>query len=437
MLLDKQQLSSVLKPFGLFTPAQRVVNLLRLARLVFRCNMEHVGVLKRIRSKPKNEKVNVLFLVGEPAKWKCQKLLEAMRNTGVFEPIVGLTAWNGQSQTAIPHDEDLDEFHKSAERFFDSLGDVHVRTYALHPRRGLDLATFSPDVVFYSEPWDPLPNQTPQAVSSFALPFFVPYFIPNFGHIQQESQLRFYRCLFGYFVLNKEWAKLYRDASSFLTHGEKWLPLGHPALDWYSVNDSGSSGKYVIYAPHFSLPFDCSEKRYIRPFSTFDWNGSVILDYAKAHPDFNWVFKPHPLLRKHLVEFGTWTNEQTDAYYRDWERLGTACYDGAYQKFFLDSRVLITDSCSFLTEYAATGKPIIHLMRRDNADVPLSPSKKVFDTYYQVYDLEGMFATFKEILENNSDRKHDDRLSAVREAQIVGQNASAAIVEYLCRLLDR
>ncbi len=433
----KRIVISVLKPIGLFAPAKRLLNSLRFARQVFRCRREHARILKRIRSKPKIEKIKVLFLVGEPAKWKCQKLFEAMRASGVFDPVVGLTAWNGQSEKFIPCDEDLDAFHKNAERFFDALGDNHVRTYTLHPRRGLDLAAFSPDLVFYSEPWAPIPNQLPQRVSAFALPFFVPYFIPNFGHIPQESQLRFYRFLYGYFVLNKQWADLYRKASSFLTHGEKLLPLGHPALDWYDGTDHASSGKHVIYAPHFSFPFTYPKNRYIRPFSTFDWNGLEILNYAKSHPDFNWVFKPHPLLRGYLVESGTWTKEQTDAYYKEWESLGTASYDGDYQKFFIDSRVLITDSCSFLTEYAATGKPIIHLLRNDNGAVPLPPSKVVYDTYYKVYGLDELFKTFKTVLEDGLDPKRDERLSATRQAQIAGTNASANIVAYLCQLLER
>lgn len=433
----KKLLATILKSFGLFAPAKRLFRSTPLARQVFRCRREHARVLRRIRSKPKNEKINVLFLVGEPAKWKCQKLYEAMRASGIFDPVVGLTAWNGQSEMFIPRDEDLDEFHKNAEKFFDALGDNHVRTYALHPRRGLDLTVFSPDLVVYSEPWSPMLNQWPQPVSAFALPFFVPYFIPNFGHIQQESQMQFYRFLYGYFVLNRQWADLYRGASSFLTHSERLLPLGHPALDWYDGTDPASPGKHVIYAPHFSFPFTYPKNRYIRPFSTFDWNGREILDYAKSHPDFNWVFKPHPLLRGYLVESGTWTKEQTDAYYKDWETLGTASYDGDYQKFFIDSRVLITDSCSFLTEYAATGKPIIHLLRNDNGAVPLPPSKAVYDTYYKVYGLDEMFATFKTVLEDGLDPKRDERLAAARQAQIAGTNASANIVAYLRKLLRR
>ena len=432
----KKLLVFVLKLFGLFAPAKRLFYSLRLARQVFRCRREHARVLKRIRSKSKNEKINVLFLVGEPAKWKCQKLFEAMRDSGVFEPTIGLSAWNMQSESVCP-DNTLEEFHRKAERFFDELGDAHVRLYSLHPRTNMDLSAFSPDLVFYSEPWANVPNQAPQPVSAFALPFFIPYFIPNFGHIRQESQLRFYRFLYGYFVLNKQWADLYREASSFLTHGEKLLPLGHPALDWYDGTNHASSGKYVIYAPHFSFPFTYPKNRYIRPFSTFDWNGQEILTYAKSHPDFNWVFKPHPLLRGYLVESGTWTKEQTDAYYKDWESLGTACYDGDYQKFFIDSRVLITDSCSFLTEYATTGKPIIHLLRNDNGAVPLPPSKAVYDTYYKVYELDEMFATFKTVLEDGLDPKRDQRLSAARQAQIAGTNASANIVAYLRQLLGR
>ena len=97
----------------------------------------------------------------------------------------------------------------------------------------------------------------------------------------------------------------------------------------------------------------------------------------------------------------------------------------------------MTDCCSFLTEYGATGKPIIHLLREDTGVVPLPPSKAVFDAFYQVHDLKEMFATFKTVLEDGLDPKRNERLVSGRAAQIVGVNASANIVKYLRNLLRR
>ena len=137
------------------------------------------------------------------------------------------------------------------------------------------------------------------------------------------------------------------------------------------------------------------------------------------------------------MESGLWTREKTDAYYAAWEQLGRACYDGNYQGLFMESRALVTDCCSFLTEYGATGNPVIHLLREDTGVVPLPPSKYVFDTFYQVNDLDEMRQTFKTVLEDGLDPKRGERLAAVRKAQIAGMNASENIVAYLRRLLWR
>lgn len=430
----------MLVPFRrLRNKVRRVRDDLRLARRVFRCKRNYARVLKRIRSKPKGEKIRVLFLVGEPAKWKCQKLYEAMRTSEIFEPTVGLSAWNMQTASRCPDDQ-LDEFHKNAERFFDSLGDSHVRTYSLHPRKYLSLSTFSPDIVFYSEPWGPVQSQASESVSRIALTFFIPYFTPSHGDVKWEARHELHRFLYAYITLNDRWAKIFRAGLRPWNFAAKFIGLGHPSLDFFAgaVATKGR-GCGVIYAPHYSFPATATHINYgyIYPFSTFDRNGEAILAYAQSHPEYGWIFKPHPVLRRYLVESGFWTKEKTDAYYTAWERLGRACYDGGYQKLFLESRALVTDCCSFLTEYGATGKPIIHLLRADTGVTPLPPSKTVFDTFYQVHDLEEMSATFKMVLEDELDPRREERLAAVREAQIAGSNASKNIIEHLRKLVNR
>ena len=421
------------------TKAWRLRDDLRLARRVFRCKWNYAHVIKRIRSKPKGEKIRVLFLVGEPAKWKCQKLYEAMRTSGIFEPIVGLSAWNMQTEAVCPDDQ-LDAFHCEAERFFDKLGVTHVRTYSLHPRRQIDLSTFAPDLVFYSEPWGPAKSQTPEPVSRFALTFFIPYFTPSHGDVKWEARHELHRFLYEYITLNEKWAEIFRAGLRPWNFAAKFVGLGHPSLDFFAVavaTKGRESG--IIYAPHYSFPAlnPNMPRSYIYPFSTFDWNGEAILSYAQTHPEFGWIFKPHPLLRRYLVESGFWTKEKTDAYYAAWERLGRVCYDGDYQNLFLESRILVTDCCSFLTEYGATGKPIIHLLREDTGVTPLQPSKTVFDTFYQVHDLEEMSTVFKMVLEEGLDPKGEERLAAVREAQIAGSNSSENIIEHLRELVKR
>ena len=419
-----------------------------LFRLALRCR-EHVwpffGIplakirydrtLRRLRRQPGDKPFRVLFLVGEPAKWKCQTLFDTMRSDPLFEPIVCLTDWNNQSAGSMS-DDDLDALHTRFESDLDRRGMTHLRAYNLHPRSGIDLETFAPDLVFYSEPWGPRWMQTPGPVSRFALTFFIPYFVPSHGDLQVEGHQTLHRFLFEYIALNDAWAELFRTSYRFHSHAPRFVGLGHPALDVYaSCNPETSGDGYVVYAPHHSIPNPSHD--YVYAFSTFEWSGRVILDYARKHPEIRWVFKPHPLLRTHLVKTGTMTESEVADYYRAWESLGEACYDANYRTFFLKARLLVTDSCSFLTEFGATGKPILHLHRNDNGVVYLPPSKTLFDTYYRADDAKELEVWLDRLLAKGEDPRRDERLAAVRAAGLSDTNASEAIVGHLQELLGR
>ena len=219
-------------------------------------------------------------------------------------------------------------------------------------------------------------------------------------------------------------------------HSCRFVVTGHPALDRFN-RESGREPKvgYVIYAPHFSFPHPLQEDFYT--IGTFDWNGKQILEYAEAHPEIKWVFKPHPILRKILSEFGVMSKAEVDDYYARWEKIGLACYDSDYQELFLESRVMITDSGSFLPEYGSTGRPVIRLICAKNKHIPPKAARDVYDTYYNVRDLDEMYSAFKMIIEDRRDPNREKRLAAVRAAGLTGCDASTNIINYLLGLFNR
>lgn len=419
---------------------------LRLYRLALRCREKvwpivgiplaksrYARTLRRLRGRKDGKPFRVLFLVGEPAKWKCRNLFREMKASGAFEPVVCLTDWNHQSPGKMSDDE-LDALHSGFETTLDREGAAHVRAYRLHPRSGVGLEVFAPDLVFYSEPWGPRWMQTPSPVSRFALTFFIPYFVPSHGDPEMEGHRTLHRFLFEYIALNDAWADLYRSAYPLRPYAPRFIGLGHPALDDFAVRRSETPRDgYVVYAPHHSIPHPTHD--YVYAFSTFGWSGRAMLEYAKRHPEFRWVFKPHPLLRSHLVKTGTMTEREAEDYYRAWESLGEACYDANYRRFFEGARLLVTDSCSFLTEFGATGKPILHLRRADNGVVYLPPSEKLFATYYRAGEAREMECWLERLLENGEDPRREERLEALRKARISGNDASGAIVDHLRNLL--
>ena len=56
------------------------------------------------------------------------------------------------------------------------------------------------------------------------------------------------------------------------------------------------------------------------------------------------------------------TREQVEQYFDEWRAIGSIKEGTSYMELFANSSCLITDCGSFLTEYAFTGKPVIHLV---------------------------------------------------------------------------
>ena len=120
--------------------------------------------------------------------------------------------------------------------------------------------------------------------------------------------------------------------------------VGSPSLD--VIKDIKSDKNYVIYAPHWTINHENTIA-----YSTFKETGKFILEYAQKHPEFNWIFKPHPLLKKALLDNVFMSEEEINSYYSAWESLGQACYNGDYFELFNNSQLMITDCCTFLMEY--------------------------------------------------------------------------------------
>lgn len=431
----KELIKNFLKKLGVYTFLFRTVFENRLILKSLRCSWRYRRLANAAKRKPRNEKIRVLFIVSEIAKWKEQSLYEAMEQSGEFYPIVGISAWNKQSELSV---DDLDVVHKRAEEFFDRMGDRHVRTVTCENgcKNFHDLSDFKPDIVFYTEQWAPCPKQHPFEVSKYALTCFLPYYVPDFGITQIDCHQQVERMCWTYFCLGKEWARLYRRSLLLTCHSCRFVVTGHPALDRLN-RESGREPKegYVIYAPHFSFPNPLQEDFYT--IGTFDWNGLQILEYAEAHPEIKWVFKPHPILRKILTEFGVMSKTEVDDYYARWERIGLASYDSDYQDLFLESRVMITDSGSFLPEYGSTGRPVVRLICANNKHIPPKAAREVYDTYYQVHNMEELYSMLASVIERGEDSKREERLAAVKRAGLLCQKASENIIRELRKVYGR
>lgn len=398
-------------------------------RLVSKTRQNYLGQLLRIKEKVRHgAQINVLFIVDMPAKWKSQSLYDALKKTGRYVPLIGVSRPQfieglTPRQIAEQQQEVISWFARrglSCVSIYDALHDAFV-----------DLRELKPDIVFYQESWYSVPEHHPSIVSRFALTGYIPYFVANYVDVSIDCCKEIHRYYWRHIVLNETIAEIYQDATADRSMAGEFVGLGHPMLDEFSLvteENSHDGPSFVIYAPHYTFNHPCNPGPI--KHSTFTENGMEILSYAKAHPEFNWVFKPHPNLATRLKRSGLMTPEQVDGYYEQWAKLGKVCLTGDYAVLFRQSRALVTDCGSFLSEYGATGKPIIHLISSRKQQVPPPSIAQAYSTYYQAHNLKEMYECFKLVLEDGQDPKKEERLAALECAGLLGSKAASNIVKY-------
>ena len=403
-----------------------------LYRRVLECKRNYAKVLNRIRNREIGQKVKVLFLNNEISKWKCQTVYEAMLDSKIFEPVVGITALGERS---LLSDEALEAHLISNERYFDKLGVSHIRVISLFPRRYHDLKDYNPDIVFFPEPGFKIWPQTTEYISNFALTCYVPYYIALLVQSSKYCLEEMHRFLYLYFAQSKVLTKAYSKILGIFNHSYKFYISGHPSLDRYVIDKNVcpcASKRMVIYAPHWTVHGGGTGIR----FSTFLETGEFILEYARLHPEVIWVFKPHPNLRKRLTDVSDWSEEKIDSYYTAWNNIGISYFGSEYQDIFLNSECLITDSASFLMEYAATGHPIVHLLSSEWTYDNFPYTRNLLETYYSVRTIEELQKALELVVERRSDPNKSIRINAVKEQGLVAENAGVRITNYLAKLVQ-
>lgn len=381
------------------------------------------ALLRRISKKYGDSKLRVLFLVGNSAKWKMQTLFDYMRQSGKYHPFIALTIQD--QETSYSREEKIEHL-KKLRRYFEVRNMEVVDAIAGEDSHPVSLSEFTPDIVFYQMPWYIDESQSPFVVSKYALTCYVPYFVQNYGNLTMDCCEPFHRYLWRHFTLNNYWSKAFMDAQDSTTGRAGAVEgTGHPMLDTFERMDSVGDGS-VIYAPHWSCGVG---ERY----STFHKNWRRMFQFARDHSDVKWIFKPHPSLKKVVIDNHIMSPREVEEYYNAWEALGETCYDGDYLRLFARSSAIITDCGSFLVEYACTGKPIIHLVSDEMLFKPHPVAQMLFDTYYSVHNWEEFCRTFDDVVVRCNDYKREIRQKTVSDMNLIGENAAQNIVECLDR----
>lgn len=387
--------------------------------------------IARLRTVYGTRKIIVAFGVSEVAKWKSQSLYDNLRVTDIYSPIIYVYPSPLESNMKS---HEIETSLQSKVSFFKMKNMDVINIWDNVSNKCVIPHNLQPDIIFYQQPWDIPPFPSPLETSKYALSFYIPYYLVNNFNIEVEFGLPLHYQVFGYIVQNEQAVKLFTSMLTKRHYAGQCLGLGHTIVDYLTADISSTKKNSVIYAPHFSFPVEGIDR--VLTYSTFLENGRLILDFAKQHPEFEWVFKPHPRLKIELENTGVWSTAEIDDYFEAWNKIGTISMTSDYAVHFQNSFAMITDCGSFLTEYSCMDKPLIRLYYyKDN--LPPNPIlKNLYKTFYYANNNSELITLLENIIVKRLDPNKSQRNSEVSKLGLNKSNSSLKIIDYLDSLLS-
>ena len=117
-------------------------------------------------------------------------------------------------------------------------------------------------------------------------------------------------------------------------------------------------------------------------------------------------------------------------------KIALASYDSDYVDLFIESNAMITASGSFLLEYFATGKPLLHLISDATTNMPYKQLKKYFDTFYEIHNKEEFVKYLENVVLNKQDYKADKRKILLENSAFIKENAAQNILKDLDKIFE-
>ncbi|MFQ9532524.1 MAG: CDP-glycerol glycerophosphotransferase family protein [Roseburia intestinalis] len=328
--------------------------------------------IERIRKK---KKIKVAFLVKDSAEWSVDALYRKLAEDERYEVAVMVAPfWLGTEITVKDtYDQAVQYFQEKGYHTIPmcEMGNGCLYHYNWHLLQ-------EPDVIFMLNP-----HYTAFAEASNVLNFplqslviYIPYGFLIYGNIHDQynqlSHALSWKIFWGSDV-DIEMSRKYADCGDSNAQMSGYLKMD----GFYNGEESvvrniwkipqgldEKKVKKIVYAPHWSI------REAVTGFGNFDKTYHEFYEYAKSHADTtSWIFRPHPMLRAGLVQYGVFETEKDfDDYMKKWDELPNArvVERGEYIHIFKTADALIGDSISFLAEFQYTHKPLLFLTRKEN-----------------------------------------------------------------------
>ena len=305
-----------------------------------------------------NRPLRVLFLIQHPEMWNSEKsLVDELLRDPAFEPILLCLPKYSRQKTG-------GAIFSSQNAAFDFLAASGYQPVNAFDGNWVSLKAIDPDFIFVQRPYT---VELPRCYSfsrlrKLARIAYIPYSgrMTKGVHVGIEFNKDFLR---HFSICFADCQDSFNFVNNWVTeHGlaglKQVFEVGFPRFDLLKAPASEPAADHpktrFLWLPRWSLA-DYNDKShfldYIEP----------MLSYFAAHPDFELVIRPHPLMFTNFVRLGAMTEPQVQKLRDRIDALPNVSFDseGDYLKTFRRTDVLISDVTSLLLEFFYTRKPVI------------------------------------------------------------------------------
>lgn len=383
------------------------------------------NLVEKLRHEFKKRPLKIIFLNSEISKWSYQSLYEELSKNSNFELEIILTV----KHTLLKNKYKFLDYKKSLETSYDYFKNKNMNVsygFDFDKKKYLSLKQFNPDIIFYEQSGHVDKSQDIYKTSKYALSFYCSYGSSTTNG-KNEYDLGFLNKVYRYYLDNQS------TKDFLLNYGfkkEQLVVSGALKLDAYrnEINLENkiwkTDKKRIIWAPHFSF-----YKGSVLNFGTFDRNYKFFLDYIKSHPEYEFIIKPHPDLKRQIIRTHFMTQEDMTRYFDELSKLeNVQIFEGtSYFDMFRCSDLLITDCNSFLSEYLPTEKPVIHLINSNSVGFN-EYGQKIISGYYNAYNVEEIKDLIDKLLIKNEDNLLNTRRDIIQNVLIHQKDSVASFI---------
>lgn len=369
-----------------------------------------------------------------PAWGKVEPIYRIMKDDPRFEPYIICVPDRFKDSELIDPENMENEIYD----YFLEQGYSEAINALIGKNEFLDLRTLDLNYVFYLRPYNLLmpPCYGTTAVSRYSRVCVLMYGMTlTTGILHITLNMGFMRSVYCYFA-ETPFIQQVNAANTKLLHKlklSKTVCLGMPAFEaiqkqrdeispaWkFSENDFR-----VVWTPRWTT--DLAEGG-----SNFFTYYQKLLEYAREHPDMDFLFRPHPLAFGHFLETGELTQQELDQYLADCEALSNVSIDTEreYNATFWGSSVLVGDISGILPEYFSTGKPLI-FCASNMVLTPAAHTKRMFEGCYIVNNDEELFAVLDQLKQGIDPLAEKRKQIATELFGNLQDSPSHKIVDYL------